>query len=73
MVALLDIASQHPTSTIQEWLFGDYTKNYADLLDARLAIKHGDFSSVKKMFNGKLAKYVHDESTADALKTAEPF
>lgn len=57
-IALLDIASMHPTSTVEENLFGKYTKNYKDLLDARLAIKHGDISKLKTLLNGKLMKYV---------------
>ena len=70
LVALLDIASQHPSSAIDEWLFGDFTQNYKNLLDARLFIKHGDFDSVKKMFGGKLAKYMEDPSMADTLSQA---
>lgn len=66
-VALLDIASMHPTSIIQLNLFGDvYTKRYADLLEARLAVKHRDFEKAAKMLDGKLAPYL-SEDTADAL------
>ena len=69
-VALLDVASMHPNSAINEWLFGPYTERYKALLDARLAIKHKDFKLAKKMLNGALAKYLDDEEMADALSYA---
>ena len=69
-VALLDIASMHPSSIIAEELFGPYTARYKDILDARLAIKHGNFEKVKTLLDGKLAKYLDDESTAKDLAQA---
>lgn len=70
-VALLDIASMHPTSIVQEELFGrTYTKNFNDILNARIAIKHKDFETAKAMLNGKLAPYLEDESTAKDLAQA---
>lgn len=39
-VALLDVASMHPTSIIQMDVFGPYTEKFKRLYDARLAIKH---------------------------------
>lgn len=73
-VALLDIASMHPTSIEQLNLFGPYTKNFSDLKQARLFIKHKDFVSARKLFGGKLEPYLKDESAAkdlsSALKTA---
>lgn len=70
-VALLDVASMHPNTVINEELFGSvYTKRYKDILEARLAIKHGDFEKAKAMLNGKLAKYLGDESTAKDLAQA---
>lgn len=69
-VALLDVASMHPTSIEQLSLFGDYTSNFVDLKDARLAIKHREFAKARKMLNGKLAPYLKDESDADALSYA---
>ena len=39
-VALLDISSMHPTSIELLNLFGPSTKNFSQLLEARLAIKH---------------------------------
>lgn len=69
-VALLDIASQHPSSIVSMNAFGEYTKNFKDLLDARIAIKHGDFDKARTMLGGKLAKYLTDESQANDLSKA---
>lgn len=70
-VALLDIASMHPSSIVAENLFGDeYTKRFKDILDARIAIKHKDFDKAKKMLGGKLAKYLTDEDSAKELAGA---
>lgn len=58
-VALLDIASMHPSSIVAENLFGDeYTARFKEILDARIAIKHIDFDKAKNMLDGKLAKYL---------------
>lgn len=69
-VALLDIASMHPTSIEQLNLFGSYTKNFSDLKTARIYIKHGDFELAKQMFDGALAPYLEDAKNADALAYA---
>lgn len=69
-VALLDVASMHPTSIISMNYFGKYTKKFKDLVDARIAIKHGDYDAVRTMFDGRLAKYLNDESTAKELSQA---
>lgn len=70
-VALLDIASMHPSSIVAEDLFGpEYTKRFNDILQARIAIKHKEFDKAKKMLNGALAKYLTDESAAADLAQA---
>lgn len=70
-VALLDIASMHPSSIIAEKLFGDeYTKRFQEIRDARIAIKHKDFDTAKKMLNGSLAKYLDDPQIAKDLAQA---
>ena len=69
-VALLDVQSMHPSSAIAMNVFGQYTKNFEDILNARIAIKHGDYESVRHMFGGRLAKYLKDESTAKQLAQA---
>lgn len=69
-VALLDIASLHPNSIRAMNCFGEYTKNFTDILDARVAIKHKDFDSARNMLNGRLAPYLDDESKAKDLAQA---
>lgn len=70
-VAHLDIASMHPTSIEQLNLFGDeYTKNFSALKNARMAIKHRDFTSAKKMLGGKLAPFLNNLEDAEALAFA---
>ena len=69
-VALLDVASMHPNSMLALNYFGEYTTRFKNLIDARVAIKHGDFEAVRHMFDGRLAKYLTDESSADNLQKA---
>jgi hypothetical protein len=69
-VALLDVASMHPTTIEYLNLFGEYTKNFSDLKAARIAIKHGKFDDAKQMLNGKLAPFLDDEENAEALSYA---
>ena len=70
-VALLDIASMHPSSIVAEELFGkEYTKRFNDILQARIAIKHKDYDKARKMLGGALAKYLDDESAAKDLAQA---
>lgn len=70
-VALLDIASMHPTSVVSEVLFGYlYTTRFKEILDARLAIKHKDFDKAKTLLNGALAKYLTNEESAAELAQA---
>ena len=69
-VALLDIASMHPHSIIAENLFGDYTQRFKDIVDARIAIKHGDFDAAREMLDGALAPYLTDKSAAKDLANA---
>ena len=68
--ALLDIVSLHPNSIRAMQCFGEYTKNFTDLLDARVAIKHNDFDTAREMLDGRLAPYLDDESTAKDLAQA---
>ncbi len=70
-VALLDIASMHPSSIVAENLFGEvYTKRFKDILDIRIFIKHKDFDRAKELFDGKLAGYLDDPKQAKALSKA---
>lgn len=70
-VAVLDIASMHPSSIVAENLFGDeYTAIFKELLDVRIAIKHKEFDRAKTLMGGKLAKYLDDETQAKGLSNA---
>ena len=70
-VALLDVASMHPSSVCAEVLFGtEYTQRFRDILDARIAIKHGDFDRARTMLGGSLSRYLDDESQAKNLAQA---
>ena len=69
-VALLDIASMHPSSIVAENLFGEYTKHFQDILQARIFIKHKEFDKARTLFGGRLAKYLDDPGQAKALAGA---
>ena len=55
-VALLDVASMHPTSIEQLNLFGPYTRRYSELKQARVAIKHKDMDTLSKLFDGRIVE-----------------
>jgi hypothetical protein len=69
-VAVLDVASMHPTSIKILDLFGPYTKNFSDLTDARIAIKRKDYATARRMLGGKLRPYLGSEEDAKALSDA---
>ena len=69
-VALLDVASMHPTSIEQLNLFGPYTKIFSDLKRCRVLIKHGEFDDAGKMFDGKLKPYLTSPEQAKSLSDA---
>jgi DNA polymerase elongation subunit (family B) len=65
-----DVSGMHPASIRALNCFGDYTANFGDLVDARLAIKHKDFDKARTMLDGKLAPYLDDENQAKDLAKA---
>jgi hypothetical protein len=70
-VAVLDVASMHPTSIEQLNLFGPYTQRYSELKEARLAIKRKDYERCKTLLDGRLAPFVDgDDISAEALAYA---
>ncbi|HAQ03032.1 MAG: hypothetical protein US15_C0010G0012 [Candidatus Moranbacteria bacterium GW2011_GWF1_36_4] len=69
-VALLDVASMHPTSIEMLDLFGPYTKIYSEIKLARIAIKHKDYDSAKQMLGGILAKYLDSSEETESLAYA---
>lgn len=67
-VALLDVASMHPSSAIAEEIFGQfYTKRFEDIKNARVAVKHHDWDTARKILGGALAEFIDelDLGTAD--------
>ena len=76
-VALLDIASMHPSSIEALNLFGPYTKRFSDLKMGRLSFKHEDPSGLERLLDGKLVSFFKRakageysfKDVANALKT----
>lgn len=66
-VAVLDVASMHPTSIEMLNLFGPYTNRYTEIKLARMAIKHKNYDEAKKMLDGRLIKYLNDPSKSKDL------
>jgi energy-coupling factor transporter ATP-binding protein EcfA2 len=69
-VAVLDVASMHPTSIEVLNLFGPYTERFSELKAARMAIKRKDYKSARSMLDGKLGKFIEDDSGAEDLSYA---
>lgn len=70
-VAVLDVASMHPTSIEVLNAFGhEYTKKFSALKEARIAIKHKDYTAARKMLDGRLAPHLVSEEDAKALSDA---
>jgi predicted ABC-type ATPase len=69
-VAMLDVASMHPTSLIELNLFGPYTKKFQKIYEARLALKHDDPDAFAKNMPGVAWPQSKSETKAlsDALK-----
>jgi len=69
-VKTFDVQGEHPASIRFLNLFKDYTKRFGELVDLRVAIKHKDYKTARKMMDGKVSKYLEDDSTAKALSNA---
>lgn len=69
-VALLDVVSMHPNSAILLNVFGPYTHRFKDLVEARVAIKEGNFDLARKMLGGKLEPYLNNEEESEKLAYA---
>ena len=60
-VALLDVESMHPTSAINEGIFGPvYTGRYDELKATRLAVKHWDIDFLNAAFNGMIKEIMEE-------------
>jgi len=70
-VAVLDVASMHPTSIIQLNAFGPYTEKFEDLIKARIAIKRKDFDAAAAMLDGRLTPFLSDPHTGYDLEGAD--
>ena len=70
-VAVLDVASMHPTSIVRLNLFGtEFTKNFAELIQSRLAIKRREYDQARSLLGGKLDPYLNDINDSEALAYA---
>lgn len=69
-VKTYDVSGMHPSSIRRLNLFGKFTQNFNDIVDARVAIKHKEYDSVRHMFNGKLQRYLENEEDAKSLAQA---
>ena len=67
-VALLDVASMHPSTIRRLNIFGPYTQKFNDLLAARLAIKHKDYEGAKRILPG--LETPRNDQEAKELSTA---
>ena len=69
-VALLDIASMHPSSIEALNMFGKYTTRFSDIKNARIFIKHKEFDKAGELLNGAFKPYLTDVSKSKALAQA---
>jgi hypothetical protein len=69
-VPVLDVTSLHPTTLVILNMFGPYTKNFKELLDARIAIKRKDYETAKQMLGGILNNYLTSDGDSGALSYA---
>ena len=70
-VAVLDVASMHPTSIEKLNLFGPYTQRFSDLKEARMAIKHKDYDRARGLLGGKLGVFLDgNDDSAEGLAYA---
>jgi hypothetical protein len=69
-VAVLDVASMHPTSIEQLDMFGEFTEKFSTIKTARVAIKRKDVDKVKELLGEKISRYLSDPMMAKALSDA---
>lgn len=70
-VGLDDIASMHPHSLKAEKHFGKYTKNFEGLINARIAIKHGNKDALREIMDGKLLPFYETSIQSGAAYTPD--
>lgn len=71
-VGLLDVESMHPHSIMALNIFGRYTEKFGRLLEARMALKHGDEARFHELLPNAAWPTTKEEKKAlsDALKLA---
>ena len=69
-VICLDVRSMHPHSIKRMNLFGKYTVRFNDLIDARVAVKHGDKKAAEQLLDGMLLPYMENEDACKKLSYA---
>lgn len=69
-VALLDVGNMHGASIIALNKFGDHTKKFQEIREARMAIKAREYDKVKNMLDGALVPYLKTDEDADNLANA---
>lgn len=69
-VALLDVASMHPTSIEQLNLFGPYTEKFSLIKQTRIWVKHREIDKIREVYGDSLDEYMADDDSADALSYA---
>lgn len=69
-VALLDVTSMHPHSTMAECLFGaKFTQRFREIVYGRVHIKHEAWDEVNKMLDGKLTPYIQKVINGEMTST----
>ena len=56
-VTTFDVASMHPHSLIALRLLGKYTDRFAEIVKARIAVKHSDMDAIARLLGGALLPY----------------
>lgn len=69
-VVCFDVGGMHAASIIAMNKLGEYTQRYKELRDVRIAIKHKDFETAKKLLNGELAEFLTGEEEAGNISKA---
>lgn len=73
-VALLDVASMHPSSVEDLYLFGKYTWAFSDIKNSRISFKHDDVNLLNELLDGRLTPFIerahNGEFSLDDLSTA---
>lgn len=65
-----DVASMHPHSMIALNIFGKYTNRFKELVEARIAVKHGDMDAIARLLGGELLPYSQTQEDRKHLAQA---